>query len=70
MGIIALLAGAFARHGLNLDAILQKPGFNKSALPFVVTIEPCGQKQLDDALHEIGGFDFLVEAPVSMPIVS
>jgi homoserine dehydrogenase len=70
VGIIALLAGAFARHGLNLDAILQKPGFNKSALPFVVTIEPCGQKQLDDALQEIGGLDFLVEAPVSMPIVS
>jgi homoserine dehydrogenase len=70
VGIIASLAGEFARHGLNLDAILQKPGFNKSALPFVVTIESCGQKQLDNALQEIGGFDFVVEAPVSIPIVS
>lgn len=70
VGIIALLARVFARHDLNLDAILQKPGFSKSALPFVVTIEPCGQAQLDAALLDIGNFDFLVEAPVSMPIVA
>jgi homoserine dehydrogenase len=70
VGIIALLSGVFARHGLNLDAILQKPGFSKAVLPFVVTIEPCAQNQLNQALREIGVFDFLVEAPISMPIVA
>jgi homoserine dehydrogenase len=68
-GIIAALASVFANHQMNLNAILQKPGHSKSALPFVVTLEPCPQSKLDAALDEISGFDFLVEAPLSMPIL-
>jgi homoserine dehydrogenase len=68
-GIVAALAACCASHGINIDAILQKPGYDKSALPFVITLEPCGQAQLNAALEEISRFDFLVEAPLSMPIV-
>jgi hypothetical protein len=35
----------------------------------VITLEPCRQKQLDDALAKIAEFDFLAEAPVTMPIL-
>lgn len=68
-GIIAALAAVFAKHGMNLHAILQKPGCDKDSLPFVITLEPCSQRSLAAAFEEIKGFDFLVEAPVSMPIV-
>ena len=68
-GIIAQIAGALARHHINLDAVLQKPGHNKSALPFVITLEPCRQSSLETVLREISGFDFLVETPFTMPIV-
>ena len=68
-GIIAQIAGALSRHHINLDAVLQKPGHNKSALPFVITLEPCRQSSLDAVLREITGFDFLVESPFTMPIV-
>lgn len=68
-GIIAQIAGALARHHINLDAVLQKPGHNKSALPFVITLEPCRPSSLAAVLREISSFDFLVEAPLSMPIL-
>lgn len=68
-GIIAALAVVLAKHRLNIDAILQKPGYEKSALPFVITLECCGQRALDAALREIGKSEFLVEPPLSMPVV-
>lgn len=68
-GIVAALADCLARHDMNIDAIVQKPGYEKSSLPFVITLEPCGQGQLNAALEEIRRFDFLVEAPLSMPRV-
>lgn len=68
-GILASLAGAFSHHGVNIDAVLQRPGHLKSKLPFVITLEPCKNSRLRAALAEIGRFDFLVEAPLSMPIL-
>ncbi len=69
-GIIAAMAGVFSRYHINLDAILQKPGHCKSALPFVITLEPCGQSALQAALAEIERFDFLIEQPLRMPILN
>ena len=68
-GIIASLATVLAKHRLNVDAILQKPGYEKSALPFVITLESCGRRPLADALLEISKSDFLVEPPLAMPVV-
>ncbi len=68
-GIIAALAGVFSQHHINLDAVLQRPGYPKSALPFVITLEPCASARLHAALAKIGGFDFLLEAPLRMPIM-
>jgi homoserine dehydrogenase len=68
-GILASLAGRFSWHNINLDAVLQRPGYDKSKLPFVITLEPCRKSHLRATLAEIAGFDFLVEAPLSMPIL-
>ena len=68
-GILAALAGVFSRHHINVDAVLQRPGYMKSKLPFVITLEPCTESRLQAALAEIGGFDFLVETPLRMPIL-
>lgn len=69
-GIVASLSGAFARHHMNIDALWQKSGYDKAALPFVITLERSPVSQLREALAEIADFDFHVEAPVSFPILS
>ena len=68
-GIVASLAGVFLRHGLNIDSILQEPDWPKSALPFVVTLEPCSSSAVQAALAEIEAFDFHARPPVWMPIL-
>ena len=67
-GILAALASALCRHRINIDAVLQKPDYAKSALPFVITLEPCRRHELDAAMSDIEGCDFLVEPPLTMPI--
>jgi homoserine dehydrogenase len=68
-GIIAALSSALARYDINLDAVVQKPGHSKAELPFVITLDSCAAAQLHAALTEISRFDFLVEAPVRMPLL-
>jgi homoserine dehydrogenase len=69
-GIVAAIASAMAAHGINIDALLQKPGFDKDALPFVVTLEQCTAEQLNAAMCDIRKLDFLVHEPLTMPILS
>ena len=69
-GIIASLADVFSRHGVNVDAVLQEPGWAKSELPFVVTLERCGAAAVARALVEIETFDFHARRPVWMPILA
>jgi len=69
-GIVAAIANALAAHAINIDALLQKPGFDKDALPFVVTLEQCPAEQLEAAMQDIRKLDFLVHAPLTMPILT
>ena len=69
-GIVAAIANALAAHGININALLQKPGFEKDALPFVVTLEQCPSEQLEAAMRDICKLDFLVHAPMTMPILT
>lgn len=69
-GILAALANVFSRHEINVDAVLQRPGFSKASLPFVITLEPCRTQKLCEALAEIRTLDFHVAPPVDMPILS
>jgi homoserine dehydrogenase len=68
-GIIAAVATVLARYGIGIDAVLQKPGFPHSALPFIITLETCTSANLGCALQEINRLDFHVEPVLCMPIL-
>ncbi|MBV9158811.1 MAG: homoserine dehydrogenase [Acidobacteriaceae bacterium] len=67
-GIIATLATILAKHHIGIDAVLQLPREDWRDLPFVVTTEPAKEQSIRDAILEIRGADFLVEAPFAMPM--
>ncbi len=68
-GILAKLASILSQYGINIDAVLQKPGFPKYRLPFVMTLEECSASVLDQALAEINALDFLVQPTLQLPIL-
>lgn len=68
-GILASIAQALAAQGINLDAVLQEPGYPKDALPFVITVEACEEGALRAALGAIGGAEYHAEPPLALPIL-
>jgi homoserine dehydrogenase len=68
-GIIASLAAIFAGCGINLDSVLQKTGYDKTHLPFVITLEPCKASLVEEALQKICKLDFLVKPCLHLPIL-
>ena len=68
-GIVAKLAEILAAHHLNIDSLLQKPGFDKAALPFVITLEPCRDSMLHPALEKMSGLDFMIRPCLCLPIL-
>jgi homoserine dehydrogenase len=68
-GIVAEIAGGLARQGINIHALLQRPGYPADRLPFVVTVEPCSTSALKRALDEIGKLDCLIEPPLELQIL-
>ncbi len=68
-GIVARLAQILAAHRLNIDSLLQKPGFDKASLPFVITLEPCRDSLLHPALEEMAGLDFAIRPCLCLPIL-
>ena len=68
-GIVAEIAGGLARQGINIGALLQRPGHPEERLPFVVTVEPCATSVLKRALKEIGTMDCLIEPPLELQIL-
>ncbi len=68
-GIIAGLAAILSVYQLNIDAVLQKPGFDKAALPFVITLEPCRDAQLHPALQEMSALAFALRPCLCLPIL-
>ena len=69
-GIIAALADVFSRHGVNVDAVLQDPGWSKAELPFVMTLDLCSSHAVTAALADIDGFDFHVRPPFWLPVLA
>jgi homoserine dehydrogenase len=68
-GIIASLAAILSAHQLNIDAVLQNSGFDKNALPFVITLEPCRDAQLHPALEEMAALPFALKPCLCLPIL-
>jgi homoserine dehydrogenase len=69
-GIIASLATILAESGINIDAVVQKPGCPKSQLPFLITLEECQASVVEGALKQISSLGFLVQPCLHLPILS
>jgi len=67
-GIIAAISRILADHDINIDSVFQTPWEDKSALPFVITLEPVAQAQLDAALAKLRGLEFNVAPPLALPM--
>ena len=68
-GILSAIAASLASQGINLDAVLQEPGYPKDALPFVTTLEPCQEAALAAAVQEIAAADFHAEPTLVLPML-
>ena len=68
-GIIASLATILAKHGINIDAVVQKSGYPKSHLPFLITLEECKASLVAQALQQIDALDFMVQPCLHLPIL-
>jgi homoserine dehydrogenase len=68
-GIIAALATILDKSGINIDSVLQKPGCQKSHLPFLITLEECKTSLVVQALKQINALDFMVHPCLHMPIL-
>jgi homoserine dehydrogenase len=68
-GIIANLSDILARHGINIDSVMQeKPFEDRRRMPFVITLEKTPADRVEQALSEINRLDFLTEPPLLLPV--
>ncbi len=67
-GIIAALGRILADCGVSIDAVLQLPSENKANLPFVITVETAREAAIRKALAAMAALEFLVEAPLALPL--
>ena len=57
------------QQDVNLDAVFQEPGYPKDRLPFVITVEPCEEAALLEALGELNEADWHAEPPLALPML-
>ena len=69
-GIFASIAGELARVGINIDSLLQRPGYPKHKLPFVVTTEPCLTSTIEKAMRAIRKLDCMLEPPLCLQVLT
>ena len=68
-GIVSSIAGALAKVGANIDSLLQRPGYPKHSLPFVVTTEPCPTSVIEKAINSIAKLDCMLERPLTLQML-
>ncbi len=69
-GIVAAIAGALSTVDANIDSLLQRPGYPKHRLPFVVTTEPCPTSTLERAVAAMGRFECMLETPLCLQMLT
>jgi homoserine dehydrogenase len=69
-GIVSAISGALTKVGANIDSILQRPGYPKDALPFVVTTEPCLTSTVEKAVRLISKMDTMLEKPLCLQMLT
>lgn len=60
-GIVACVAAAIARQGINIDCVVQESNMSKDRLSFVITVEPVSEPDVQAAVDEIDRMDFMLE---------
>jgi homoserine dehydrogenase len=68
-GIVASIAGDLAEQNININALLQKPGYPKDRLAFVMTVEPCPGSALKAALKKIARLNCMQAPPLDLQIL-
>jgi homoserine dehydrogenase len=68
-GIIASLATILSQCDINIDSVKQRPGYPKSHLPFMITLEECKASLVEQALQQINALGFLVQPCLHLPIL-
>jgi homoserine dehydrogenase len=68
-GIVHAISGSLAKVGANIDSLLQRPGYPKHKLPFVVTTEPCLTSTIEKAMASIAKMDCMLERPLCLQIL-
>jgi len=68
-GIVSSIAGALAKVGANIDSLLQRRGYPKHRLPFVVTTEPCLTSTIEKAVASMARLDCMLERPLCLQIL-
>jgi homoserine dehydrogenase len=68
-GIVSAISGALSKVGANLDSLLQRRGYPKHRLPFVVTAEPCLTSTIEQALASIARMDCMLERPLCLQML-
>ncbi len=69
-GIVSAISGALSEAGANIDSLLQRPGFPKHRLPFVVTTEPCLTSTVTRAVASIARLDCMIEPPLVLQMLT
>jgi homoserine dehydrogenase len=68
-GIVFAITGALAKVGANIDSLLQRPGYPKHRLAFVVTTEPCLGSVIEEAVGSIAELDCMLERPLALEML-
>jgi homoserine dehydrogenase len=69
-GIVSGIAGVLAKVGANIDSLLQRPGYPKHSLPFVITTEPCLTSTIEKAVAAMEKMDCMLERPLCLQILT
>lgn len=68
-GIVSAISGALSKVGANIDSLLQRRGYAKHRLPFVVTTEPCLNSVIARAVGSIAEMDCMIERPLALEML-
>ena len=68
-GIVSAISGALSQVGANIDSLLQRRGYPKNRLPFVVTTEPTLNSVIARAVKSIAQMDCMLERPLAVEML-
>ena len=68
-GIVSAISGALSQVGANIDSLLQRRGYPKHRLAFVVTTEPTLNSIIAEAVGSIARMDCMLVPPLALEML-